>query len=56
MIFMGNQINNSNVNCSLNSTNLGSTKRNASKKLSGLSIYHQNIRGVNNKIEELLTQ
>jgi hypothetical protein len=28
----------------------------ASKKLSGLSIYHENIRGINNKIEELLTQ
>jgi hypothetical protein len=56
MIFMGNQISNSNVNYSLNSTHLGSTKRNASKKLSGLSICHQNIRGLNNKIEELLTQ
>jgi hypothetical protein len=53
---MDNQISNSNVNYSLNSTNLGSTKRNVSKKLSGLSIYHQNIRGIKKKIEELLTQ
>jgi exonuclease III len=53
---MGKQISNSYLNYSLNSTNLGSTKRIASKKLSGLSIYHQNIRGINNKIEELLTQ
>jgi hypothetical protein len=48
-----NRINN---NVSLNNTNLDSTKRNASKKLSGLSVYHQNIRGINNKTEELLTQ
>jgi site-specific recombinase XerD len=48
----GHRINN---NVSLKNTNLDCTKRNASKKLSGLSIYHQNIRGVNNKTEELLT-
>jgi exonuclease III len=56
MIFMGNQISNSNVNYSLNSTNLDCTKRNASNKLSDLLIYHYNIRGINDNIEELLTQ
>jgi hypothetical protein len=57
----GNRINN---NISLSNTNPDCTKRNASKKLSGLSIYHHNIRGINNnnnnnnnnKTEELLTQ
>jgi hypothetical protein len=34
---------------SLNNTNLDCKKRNASKKLPGLSIYHQNITGINNK-------
>ncbi|PNF24939.1 hypothetical protein B7P43_G09362 [Cryptotermes secundus] len=31
-------------------------KRNAPQKCSSLLIYHQNIRGINNKIEELLSQ
>jgi hypothetical protein len=47
----GNRINN---NFSLNNTNLDCTKR-TSEQFSGLPIYHQNIRGINNKIEELLT-
>jgi hypothetical protein len=45
-----NKINN---NVSLNNTNLGCTKRNPSKKLSGLSIYHQNITGINNNIDSM---
>jgi hypothetical protein len=45
-----------NNNVSLNNTNVGCTKRNASKKLTGSLIYHQYIRGINNKMEQLLTQ
>jgi hypothetical protein len=40
------------TNVSLNNTNLDCTKRNSTKKLSDLLIYHQNVSGINNKIEE----
>jgi hypothetical protein len=50
---MENKMNN---NVSLNKTNQDHTKRNAFKISSSLLIYHQNMRGINNKIEELLSQ
>jgi hypothetical protein len=50
---MRNKMNN---NISLNKTNQYYMKRNAFKKSSSLLIFHQNIRGINNKIEELLSQ
>jgi exonuclease III len=50
---VGNKTNN---HISLNKPNQDCIKRKVSKKFSSLAIYHQNIRGINNKTEELLSQ
>jgi hypothetical protein len=50
---IGNKMNN---HISFNKPNQDCKKRNVSKKFSSLVIYHQNIGGINNKTEELLSQ
>jgi hypothetical protein len=50
---MGNKMNN---NVDPNKTNQECIKGNASKNFSSLLIYHQHIRGINNKTEELFSQ
>jgi hypothetical protein len=45
-----------NCNINLNKMKQDRMKRNIPKKSSNLLIYHQNIRGINNKTDELLSQ